>query len=114
MAVLGAAEAIALPRIVPALLPFSLWARVAMATALIAPLGLAMGIPFPLGLQRTGRGALPAPPFYWGLNGIMSVIGSVSTVFVALTLGFQTAMLLGCGCYVLAAMASRRALTAAS
>jgi hypothetical protein len=31
-------------------------------------------------------------------------------VFVALTLGFQTAMLLGCACYVLAAMASRRAL----
>jgi SAM-dependent methyltransferase len=110
VAVLGAAEAIALPRIVPALLPLSLWARVAMATALIAPLGLAMGIPFPLGLQRTGRGALPAPPFYWGLNGIMSVIGSVTTVFVALTLGFRTAMLLGCACYVLAALASGRAL----
>jgi hypothetical protein len=110
VAVLGAAEAIALPRIVPALLPFSVWARVAMATALIAPLGLAMGIPFPIGLQRTGRGALPAPPFYWGLNGIMSVIGSVTTVFVALTLGFRSAMLLGCACYLLAALASRRAL----
>jgi hypothetical protein len=110
VAILGAAEAIVLPRIVSALLPLSLWGRVAMATALIAPLGLAMGIPFPLGLQRTGRGALPAPPFYWGLNGIMSVIGSVTTVFVALALGFQTAMLLGCACYVLAALASGRAL----
>src|ERR1700686_12255 len=95
VAVLGAVEAIVLPRIVPALLPLSLWARVAMATALIAPLGLAMGIPFPLGLQRTGRGALPAPPFYWGLNGIMSVIGSGTTGLVALPLGFQTPKLLG-------------------
>jgi hypothetical protein len=60
--------------------------------------------------RKTGRGALPAPPFYWGLNGIMSVIGSVTTVFVALTFGFQTAMLIGCACYVLAALASGRAL----
>ena len=66
-----------------------------------------MGMPFPRGLQRAGQGSLPAPPFYWGLNGIMSVIGSVSTVFVALTWGFQAAMLIGSSCYVLAALASR-------
>jgi hypothetical protein len=110
VAILGAVEAFALPRLVPALLPLSLWARIAVAIALIAPLGLAMGMPFPRGLQRTGRGALPAAPFYWGLNGIMSVIGSVTTVFVAILLGFQVAMLVGCAAYVLAALAAREAL----
>ena len=80
-----------------------------MAIVLIAPLGLAMGMPFPRGLRETGAGSLPAPPFYWGLNGIMSVIGSVTTVFVALMAGFQAAMLMGSACYVLAALASRRA-----
>ncbi len=75
VAVIGAIEALALPRLVPALLWLPLWGRIAVAIILIAPLGLAMGMPFPRGLRETGNGTLPAPPFYWGLNGIMSVIG---------------------------------------
>ncbi len=112
VAVIGALEALALPRLVPALLWLPLWGRIAVAIALIAPLGLAMGMPFPRGLRQTGQGSLPAPPFYWGLNGIMSVIGSVTTVFVALMFGFQAAMLMGSACYVLAAVASRKAFSA--
>jgi len=110
VALLGGTEAVALPRLIPLLLPLSLGTRVVIAIGLIAPLGLAMGMPFPRGLQRTGRGPLPTPPFYWGLNGIMSVIGSVTTVFVAIALGFQVAMLIGCACYAIATLASRRAL----
>jgi len=109
VAVIGAIEALALPRLVPALLWLPLWGRIAVAIVLIAPLGLAMGMPFPRGLRETGNGTLPAPPFYWGLNGIMSVIGSVTTVFVALMFGFQAAMLMGCACYLLAALASKMA-----
>ncbi len=112
VAVIGALEALALPKLVPALLWLPLWGRIAVAIALIAPLGLAMGMPFPRGLRQTGQGSLPAPPFYWGLNGIMSVIGSVTTVFVALMFGFQAAMLMGSACYVLAAVASRKAFSA--
>ena len=48
--------------------------------------------------------------FRSGLNGIMSVIGSVTTVFVALRLGFQAAMVSGCLCYLLAATVARTAL----
>jgi SAM-dependent methyltransferase len=111
VAVLGTIEALALPRLVPLLLPLPLGARIAIAMALVAPLGFVMGMPFPRGLQSTGRGSLPAPPFYWGLNGVMSVIGSVTTVFVALRWGFQAAMLVGCIAYVLAGLASRSALS---
>jgi predicted membrane-bound spermidine synthase len=109
VAIIGTIEALALPKLVPALLWLPLWGRVAVAIALMAPLGLAMGMPFPRGLKHTGEGSLPAPPFYWGLNGIMSVIGSVTTVFVALNWGFQAAMLMGSLCYVLAAVASMKA-----
>jgi hypothetical protein len=109
VAVIGAIEALALPRLVPALLWLPLWGRIVVAIALIAPLGLAMGMPFPSGLRKTADGSLAAPPFYWGLNGIMSVIGSVTTVFVALTAGFQAAMLMGSACYLLAALSSRMA-----
>src|SRR4029078_3072585 len=104
--VLGSVAAFALPRFVPAVLPFGLGARIAIAVALIAPVGLMMGMPFPQGLRRTGEGSLPAAPFYWGLNGIMSVIASVSTVVIALVFGFQAAMLAGSACYLLAAGSS--------
>jgi hypothetical protein len=103
---LSAIAAFALPRFIPALLPLGLGARVAIAVTLIAPFGLMMGMPFPKGLRQTGQGSLPAPPFYWGLNGVMSVIGSIGTVVVALVFGFQVAMLAGSACYVLAAVVS--------
>ena len=109
VAVIGTVEALALPQLVPAVLWLPLWGRIACAIALIAPLGLVMGMPFPSGLRLTGSGSLPEPPFYWGLNGIMSVIGSITTVFVALMSGFQAAMLMGSACYVIAAFASKRA-----
>jgi hypothetical protein len=105
--VLGAIYAFLLPAAVPHLLALDFAARVAVAIALIAPIGLAMGVPFPRGLLRTGRGALPAAPFYWGLNGIMSVVGSIGTVMLALTLGFRAAMLAGALCYLIAAVAGR-------
>ncbi|HUK32901.1 MAG TPA: hypothetical protein VLV86_03260, partial [Vicinamibacterales bacterium] len=110
VAVLGTLEAVLLPRIVPFLLPLPIAARILIAMALVAPLGFVMGMPFPRGLQSTGRGSLPAPAFFWGLNGVMSVIGSVVTVFVALRWGFQSAMLIGCLAYVFAGFASRTAL----
>ncbi|HYW74269.1 MAG TPA: hypothetical protein VE961_24815 [Pyrinomonadaceae bacterium] len=114
VAVVGGIEALALPRLVPALLWLPLWGRIGVAIVLIAPLGLAMGMPFPRGLRETGKDSLPAPPFYWGLNGIMSVIGSVTTVFVALMAGFQAAMLMGSACYLLAALASKVAFSKVS
>ena len=104
VAILGAAGALTLPTLVPMLLPLDLWMRVVIAVVLITPLGLAMGMPFPRGLQRAGRGSLPAPPFYWGLNGIMSVIGSVVTVVLAVAMGFKIAMLVGAACYLIAAV----------
>ena len=113
IAALGAIEALVLPRLVPLLLPLPISARILVAMILVAPMGFAMGMPFPRGLQSTGRGSLPAPPFFWGLNGVMSVVGSVTTVFVALKWGFEAAMLLGCIAYVLAGLASRSALSAA-
>src|SRR5215471_1317093 len=113
VAFIGGIEALALPKLVPALLWLPLWGRIGVAILLMAPLGLAMGMPFPRGLRETGNGSLPAPPFYWGLNGIMSVIGSVTTVFVALMAGFRAAMLMGAACYLLAALASRMAFSTA-
>ncbi len=69
---LAAIYALALPRVVPTLLPLPLGGRIAIAIVVVAPLGFLMGMPFPRGLQATGQGPFPLPPFYWGLNGIFS------------------------------------------
>jgi hypothetical protein len=107
VAILGVIYALTLPAVVPKLLALGFTARVAIAIAFIAPLGLAMGVPFPRGLSRAGTGSLAAPPFYWGLNGIMSVVGSVATVVIALSFGFKVAMIVGAACYLAAAAAAR-------
>jgi hypothetical protein len=101
--ILGLAYALGLPHLVPALLPLSTAARMGVAAVLVAPLGFAMGMPFPRGLSLAAQAGLPAPPFYWGLNGILSVAGSMATMVVAVTAGFTAAMLAGCACYLAAA-----------
>jgi hypothetical protein len=106
----AAVYAFVLPRLVPALLPLPLSARILIAVLIVAPLGFAMGMPFPSGLRRVGGGELPDPPFFWGLNGVMSVVGSIGTVLIAVTLGFRVAMIVGAACYVGAALAGRRLL----
>jgi predicted membrane-bound spermidine synthase len=103
---LAAAYALALPRVVPLLLALPLGARIAIAIAVVAPLGFLMGMPFPRGLSATGVGPFPAPPFYWGLNGIFSVVGSMGTMAAAVVFGFTWAMLGGAALYLVAAMAS--------
>lgn len=106
-AFLAVVYALGLARLVPALLGLPFPARVGIAVALILPLGFVMGMPFPGGLRQAGRGAFPAPPFYWGLNGIFSVIGSIGTMLVAVSLGFRAAMAAGSACYLIAAAAAK-------
>jgi hypothetical protein len=98
--------ALALPRIVLALLSLPLGGRIVVAIGLVAPLGFLMGMPFPGGLRATGRGPFPAPPFYWGLNGVFSVAGSIATMVTALVAGFTWAMVGGGACYALASLAA--------
>jgi hypothetical protein len=107
VAALAALYALALPRAVPSLLPLPLGARIAVAIVVVAPLGFLMGMPFPRGLQATGRGPFPPPPFYWGLNGIFSVVGSMATMAAAVVLGFTWAMIGGAAFYLCASAASR-------
>ena len=106
VAALAIVYALALPALVPALLWLPLGGRIGVAVLVAAPLGFLMGMPFPRGLQATGVGPFPMPPFYWGLNGIFSVVGSLATMAIAVVFGFTWAMLAGAACYAVAALAS--------
>jgi hypothetical protein len=77
-------------------------ARAAISVVLLAPIGIALGAPMPLGLRRL-EGLHPrGVPFAWGVNGVTSVFASVLGVAVAIYAGFAATTLLAASFYVLA------------
>jgi hypothetical protein len=109
----GAAYALLLPHVLPALLHLSLPARIACTIALLAPLNLPMGMPFPLMLTRLQRAQPQLVPWAIGTNGGASVIGSVLAVIVAMESGFTAVLWLALLAYLLAGLAGVRSLRAA-
>lgn len=79
-------------------------ARVVLAMALIAPMGLLMGMPFPLGLRLVHRISPNLVGWAWGVNGFMTVVGSIVTVFIAIFFGFQAVILTAGALYLLTAL----------
>ncbi len=73
--------------------PFAL--RVLLTIALLAPLGVTLGMAMPIGLVRM-EGLYPGGvPWAWGINGISSVVASVLAIFVAIEFGFAITTLVG-------------------
>ena len=74
--------------------------RAAVASVSMLPLSLCLGFQLPAGLRRLGDQPQRVAAA-WAVNGVYSVIGSVATVVLALTMGYQAALWLGVGCYLL-------------
>jgi hypothetical protein len=89
-------------RLTEAALGWPLWARLAIAVAGLAPLGVLMGLPFPLGLAWLEGRAPRLIPWAWAVNGSASVVASVLAAILALSYGFTAVLLLGAGCYAAA------------
>lgn len=68
--------------------------RVALSIILLAPLGLVMGMPFPLGIRLVDSFNNKLIPWAWGVNGCASVLGSILSVIIAMTRGFSTVLVL--------------------
>lgn len=62
--------------------------RILIGVALIAPLAFAMGIPFPVGLQRCAQDWPRLIPWAWGINGCLSVVSAAAVPLLALEIGF--------------------------
>jgi len=71
---------------------------------LIAPLGVAMGMPFPLGLRVVSGRAATLIPWAWGVNGCASVVSPVLATVLAVWLGFQVVVLGALALYLMAAL----------
>ena len=82
--------------------------RLVAAVALIAPLAFAMGLPFPLGLQRFQARSAVLVPWAWGVNGCASVLASPLAMIIAMQWGFILTVTAAAACYVVAACAAAR------
>jgi hypothetical protein len=88
--------------------------RIVLSLALIAPLGVFMGLPFPLGLTRVSARAPALVPWAWGVSGCFSVISAILATILAIHFGIAAVVLLAAGLYLAAAAIFRAPLTGGS
>ncbi len=77
--------------------------RILTAVGILAPMGLMMGMPFPLGMKVASLRPNAPTAFFWGINGATSVCASVLAVTIALNWGISSAFWVGCLAYAAAA-----------
>lgn len=74
-------------------------ARVTFALLLIAPAALLMGMPFPLGIRLLTGTAESEIPWAWGINGCLSVVGTLLATVIAVEMGFAWVMIVAALAY---------------
>ncbi len=112
IALLVVAYIFALPRALGTLVGLPFPDKLVISGVLLAPLGFAMGMPFPTGLRQIATETLPAaslqrPPasaieWAWAMNAASSVLGSVAAVMVAIQFGLNAALAGGAAAYLAA------------
>jgi spermidine synthase len=90
----------ALSPILTAALGMSLVPRVALAVALLTPVGALMGFGFATGVARFGD---EHKAWFWAVNGAAGVLASVGSLALAMSIGFSGVVWVGAGCYLAAA-----------
>lgn len=85
-----------------------LGARIAVTVAMSVPLGLVMGLFVPVGLRLTRQIHQGETPWYWALNGVVSVLCSALAVLVAITSGVHANFIVGSLAYLVTAPALAR------
>jgi hypothetical protein len=94
-----------------ALLGLPIAARVLIAFALLAPLGLCLGMFMPLGVRAVSVMS-DAPREYvawgWAVNGFASVVGAVLATLLSMIFGFHDVLVIGLVAYLFALAAWRR------
>lgn len=76
--------------------------RVAVTVAVIAPLGIVLGMPFAHGIALVERINPSFVPWAWAVNGSLTVVGSIVTVIVSMNFGFQAVLLAAVLIYLIA------------
>lgn len=101
LVVLLVAALLVLPKAVQALMGYGIGVRIAASALMLAPIGFCMGVPFPLGLRQIKEGG-GSIPIMWGVNGVMSVLGSILSMIIAVAYGLTFVFAAGALCYAVA------------
>lgn len=97
-----AISGIVTPPLVQAFVTQPDWVRVALSVVILFPMGLCMGMAFPLGMRLSLRQSPTLSPWLWGVNGALSVLASVLSTAVSLEWGISASFWLGTVCYAVA------------
>ncbi len=90
------------PFILNELLAYGLVIRAIVCFVLLSPFGFLLGIPFPTGIQMLKQNNLVKYiPWMYGVNGIFTVLGSVSAVILSMTFGFTSSFFVGLSMYLI-------------
>ena len=103
----------ALPLILERLVGAAFAAKLVISAVLLAPLGFAMGMPFPTGLRALAAlahkgegdgegGNSNSIEWAWAMNAASSVLGSVLAIVVAIQFGLNVTLTCGAAAYLLA------------
>lgn len=104
VALLAALVALIVSTSLGALVWLPLPLKMALTVVVIAPLGFAMGMPFPTALRRLEEWHAPSVRWAWSLNAAASVLGSVGSLACSIYLGLVQTLIVG-GLLYLAALA---------
>jgi hypothetical protein len=76
--------------------------RIIVAVLLLFPIGLFMGMAFPIGLKFATIKNYKIIPWLWGINGAASVFSSVLAVVLSISWSISITYWIGCICYIAA------------
>ncbi|HOT97714.1 MAG TPA: hypothetical protein PKZ83_11325 [bacterium] len=83
------------PLVLRSLMGYHQLLRSTLCFAMIAPLGFFLGIPFPGAIQILKDDFSAQIPWMYGVNGAMSVLGSILALVISMVFGFTAAFALG-------------------
>ncbi len=90
-----------LPFLLDRFLSSSILTRSLITMATVLPGGFLMGFPFPTGLRILNHLFPKDIAWMWGVNAVMSVVGSILAVIIAILFGFTWTLLAGALAYIL-------------
>jgi MFS family permease len=102
IAVVVVVYVLALPHVFYGLVHLEAPWRMAVCALVLAPLGLLLGMPMPVGIRLLAEVAPALVPWAWGVNGAASVLGSVGAIALAMLAGFDATLVCGAGLYLVA------------
>ena len=93
---------VAITPVIELLLGSSIFVRIGVTVLLLGPIGILLGMAYPLGITILRGYGEELVPWAWGMNGVMSVVASVLAIFIGSKIGFTAAFMTGVAAYAVA------------